>query len=126
MQIQSYILLACVGGRVRSVGARVGSGGLHVGSGCLRVGSARLFRHQHVGIINTNCSLLGVDPTRSPNASAFALQWYIGFSPMSMGIKIWDALAIELQCATTKVKFKQALKPLCQLTVVDLNGTWTE
>ena len=32
-------------------------------------------------------------------------------SPMSRGIKIWDTLTIELQLATTKVKFRQALKP---------------
>ena len=33
---------------------------------------------------------------------------------VSRGIKIEDTLTIELQRATTKVKFKQALKPLCR------------
>ena len=41
---------------------------------------------------------------------------------MSRGIEIWDTLTIELQRATTKVKET----PLSILTVVDLNGTWTE
>ena len=41
-------------------------------------------------------------------------------SPMSRGMKILDTLTIELQCATTKVKFKQALKPLTTLWLPDL------
>ena len=46
--------------------------------GGIRVESARLFRYQYVGIGNANRSRVGPDPTRSPNASGFTLQWNIG------------------------------------------------
>ena len=59
---------------------------------CLRwahVGSARIFRYQHVGIGNTTCSRWGQNPTQSPNASGFALQWNIGFplTPITPSLK---------------------------------------
>ena len=51
--------------------------GAHVGSGGLRVGSVRLFRHQHVGIVNR--LRLG--------ARDFALQWNIGYTlPVSRAV----------------------------------------
>ena len=34
-------------------------------------------------------------------------------SPMARGIKIWETLTAEMQKATTKVKFKNMIKPLC-------------
>ena len=34
-------------------------------------------------------------------------------SPMARGIKIWETLTAEMQKATTKVKFKTMIKPLC-------------
>ena len=40
-------------------------------------------------------------------------------SPMSRSNKLWDMLKAEVQKATTKVKFKHAIKSMCRPIIVD-------
>ena len=62
--------------------ACVGSMGLRVGSVRIPVGSTRLFRYQHVGIVNAKVSYLGEYPMQGHNTRGFVLRWNIDFKPI--------------------------------------------